>query len=159
MSLEDFRPSLAPLALEPSAPGPPQGLPPAYGREKLVAVPRDSRWVWVYWELAPSKLAEIAQTAGVARPELHLVRAETRRPVQESRCALEVGSVWIQTLPGETYYAELGLASFGRPFRTLLRSQEFRMPWGASLHERTRSTLQLPEGLQHFKPPPRDKSA
>ncbi|MBI4425500.1 MAG: DUF4912 domain-containing protein [Elusimicrobia bacterium] len=156
MPAKDFRLSLAPLAAEPPLAGPPPGMPPAYGREKLEAVVRDSRSLWLYWELSPSKIAEIAQVPGDWRAQIHLVLAETRQPAEEATCELERGRAWLQALPGGRYYAELGLAVFGRPFRTLLRSGEFRMPWGEALHARAHSTLELPEELRRFKPPPRD---
>ncbi|MBI4345711.1 MAG: DUF4912 domain-containing protein [Elusimicrobia bacterium] len=149
----DFRRSLPELRRDPKTGPRPASLPPGYGREKLVALPRDSRWVYVYWEMAPAKLTRILAEAAAAQPELHLALAETRKPVKELRCSLEAGCAWIEALPGETFFVELGLAGFGRPFTVLLRSEAFRLPWGDELRERTRPSLELPEELRRFKPP------
>lgn len=129
------------------------GLPPGWGREKLIGVPRDPQRVWLYWELSPSKLAELSRTAGGAKPELHLVLADTRKPASETPCALEAGQAWLAVLPGTAYRAELGLAEFGRPFRVLLRSEPFRTPWGTELRDRDRPALELPPELRRFAPP------
>ncbi|MBI5202402.1 MAG: DUF4912 domain-containing protein [Elusimicrobia bacterium] len=149
----EFRRSLPPLHPEPHAVPQPAGLPPGYGHEKLVALPRDSRWVWLYWEMAPAKLARILGQGKILQPELHLALAETRKPVKEQGCYLEASTAWIEALPGETFYVELGLADFGRPFTVLLRSEPFRMPWGDELRERTRPSLELPDELKRVKPP------
>lgn len=153
MSVDAFRRSLPPLARDPRPSGAPASLPPAYGREKLTAVVRDPNRVWLYWELSPAKLSQLAKQAAKAKPELHLVQAETRRPLKEAACDLSAGSAWLDALPGETYLAELGLADFGRPFTVLLRSEAFRLPWGEALRERRRPSLDLPEELRRFRPP------
>lgn len=132
-----------------------EGLPPAWGREKLVGLARDAARVFLYWELSPSKVAELSRVAGGALPQIHLVYEETRKPALETPCSLEAGSAWVAALPGTAYYAELGLAEFGRPFRVLLRSQPFRTPWGTELRDRERPRLELPPELRRFAPPER----
>lgn len=132
-------------------------LPTAWGRDKLVALPRSPQELWLYWELSASKVDEALRAGGSPRAELHLRYADGGRHAAELPCDLAAGRALLRApTAGRSYYAELGLKRLGRPFALLLRSNEVLLPHGRPEPAGREDALELPEELRRFRPPPRD---
>lgn len=104
-----------------TAPAPAVGLPQSYGRDRLAALPRDPRCIWLYWELAGAS----------GEAELRLFYAETRHPAVKAACRVENASHYLEVpVSGRSYYAELWTLDAGGRWRSRLRSNVVCVPFG-----------------------------
>lgn len=108
------------------------GLPPSYGSEKLVALPKDPHWIWLYWELDKNKPGEIgASGAQKPQPVIRLLFAQSDQAACEVATDLEARNYYLKApISGQSYYAELGLKRSGTSFTPWLRSNVVTVPYG-----------------------------
>lgn len=115
--------SLGPEEYEPEG----RPLPQAYGRERLVLLPRDPQWIFAYWELAPA----LARRQDPGLGELRLYFEETGELALAVPCDLRAGKFYIKAPHrGRRYFAELGLKPRADLFRPALRSRPVALPRG-----------------------------
>lgn len=120
-----------PQVVQPAIPDEHLGeLPESYGRDRLVLIPRDPEWVFIYWEMSDNTYrAAMNDLSGrpILRLRLESKGAESVRDVEVMD--LMKGRYYARALGDEmTVWAELGLRGSEGGFQTLLRSQKARMP-------------------------------
>jgi len=88
-------------------------LPPSYGEDALVALPRDPRTLFVYWDHAGETLRRAFEGLEGARPELWIFAREPDGSLSRLRVvefALESRSYYLHDLePGRAYEVEIHL--------------------------------------------------
>ena len=118
----------------------PGDLPPAYGVDRLVLVPRDPWWIFVFWEVAPSTreaaITALGAEADEARPMLRVYDVSFVDP-RGSNTSLsfdvevpsEVQSWYVNVgRPAASYCAEVGLRTTSGHFLPLVRSNVIATP-------------------------------
>jgi len=120
------------LDVGPSIPDEDLGLLPAsYAEDRLVLVPRDPEWVFIYWELSEASyrraLALVPDGRIVLR--LYVEQASGATGVSEQDVATGSRRVYARARGGDrSMMAELGLRGVGNVFVTMVRSARTHMP-------------------------------
>jgi hypothetical protein len=114
-----------------------------YGETKIALLPRDTRWIYAYWEIAEAKKEEVRRKRGeeiFSRGSLTLRFYDVTDIVFNDRNAhkqfdvkvySEIGN-WYFQVPesGRTYLSDIGLLTAGGEFITLARSNAVSLPQG-----------------------------
>lgn len=116
LPLTDLTP-LSPREISEPAPK----LPKSYGQDRLVALPRDPRTIWLYWELRNER----------GNSEVRLYFAKDGRFASKASCRIENGNYYLQVPEsGQSYYAEMESAGYGQGRNLLLKSNVVKVPYG-----------------------------
>lgn len=108
-----------------------QELPACYGQDRLAVIPRDSRWVFVYWELTEASYARARRLVGNGRLVLRLwLRNGSETPRMMEFPVPKGGSRYFAEVGGEHTFvvAELGMVGPGGEYCSMARSRETQMP-------------------------------
>lgn len=110
----------------------PGELPHSYGRDRLVILARDPRWIYAYWELSRVKDERLLNAAKVLRvydvSRIVFTGANARRffdveiPGETDNWYIDTGD------PGRSWCVELGARGPDRRFIPLLRSNTITAP-------------------------------
>lgn len=114
-----------------------------YGETKIALLPRDTRWIYAYWEIAEAKKDEARRKRGeeiFSRGSLTLRFYDVTDIVFNGRNAhkqfdvkvySEIGN-WYFQVPesGRTYLSDIGLLTTKGEFITLARSNPVSLPQG-----------------------------
>ncbi|MDH5764063.1 MAG: DUF4912 domain-containing protein [Nitrospinota bacterium] len=137
--LKKASPKKAAKRRKPSPSNPPAiQLPDHYGDHRLVALPRDPNWAYVYWDLNPKRVRELlkgaGQTPGKARWMLRVYSAALH-PVQEKGHYFDVdinlqgGNYYLNlSRPGARFIVEIGLIDTSGLFWPTAQSNPVILP-------------------------------
>jgi hypothetical protein len=110
-----------------------QHLPPNYARTCVILMPRDTSWMFCYWEVQPQVLQDNFSHAVIRVYEFNpsLSNGAGERYAFEISVPLESRSWYINTgEPGRAWCVELGLVTPDGRFILLARSNRIRLPRG-----------------------------
>ncbi len=135
-AVEGRKPSGVRELAEPEAPAPDEGLgelPWSYGDDVLVALPRDPRTLFLYWDFAPATVAGALSGMEGGRTQLWIFARGGGDGLERVRTldfALEARSFYVHDLePGRAYLAEVhAVDRQGRERRLGGPSNEVRLP-------------------------------
>ncbi len=110
-------------------------LPARYGKDRLVIMARDPRWIYAYWEVARERHQEVFKKHmsewGVSRPVLRVYDLTERSPSHRQfdiQLSDEADNWYVRVdRPDHRYVAELGRVFSGH-FVALVRSNEITLP-------------------------------
>ena len=106
-------------------------LPAAYGREMLLAYPRDGRRLFACWELTAEVFARGREEMGWARATLAIraIDVEDGEVLGSQPVKDWIGKRYLHDIaPGSTVRVALGLVDDGGHFSELLTSEDVTMP-------------------------------
>ncbi len=106
------RGSSTPIHLPPAQPAPQVGdqglpIPDRYGMDRMVLMPQDPRHVFVYWEVTPEHLGEVAARAG--HPWSAVLVIEGPGGCETRDVDLAGGNYYLAVMPGTSYRGRLAL--------------------------------------------------
>jgi len=120
------------ICVEPAIPNENLGnLPGAYAEDRLVMVPRDPDWIFIYWELTDETYQRAAQQAAGGAMVLRLYTEDGSKWVEVADVPVEsTGSRYYAHAPSQDVFlvAELGLQAQGGRYALMLRSERTRIP-------------------------------
>jgi hypothetical protein len=110
-------------------------LPERYGKERLVLLARDPKWIYAYWEIARERYEELRdrrlQEWGLSRPVLRLYDLTEQSPAQKHldvELEDEANNWYVRVdRPHHRFVAEIGRV-FPDGFVSLVRSNEVSLP-------------------------------
>ena len=135
--------------------GEPGDLPRAYGRDRVVLLPRDPWWIFAYWEITPATRDEALRAFGVEATGAQMIlrvhdltasadTAEGDVPSIDVEVPSATGGRYVDVgRPGITSYAELGLRTPAGRFVPLVRSNTLHVPPSQASPDATVSWLPL----------------
>jgi len=110
-------------------------LPRKYGKDKLILLVRDPRWIFAYWEVTPGKENHVRAEGGKdldnAQCVLRIYDCEGKKIISSFDLQIHLSArSWYIHLPaaGRTWRAELGFIGRSGRFYTLLRSNAVTTP-------------------------------
>ena len=119
-------------------PGPQYKLPDSYGKDRIVAMPRDPYWVHVYWEITEGAISGALKSLGRAQQNARRILrvyssdaegAGAERVLFDIFLTPEARNWYINVGgPGRTYRVDLGLLTAGGKFVCLMRSNVVSTP-------------------------------
>lgn len=101
-------------------------LPQHYGEDKLVAMPRDPYWIFLYWELegpAGQQASSLYKEGWALHVYCLTDRTHYHIPVQ-----VWTGNWYLQVAPGKCYQIEIGCFEPSGSFRSLASSRAVETP-------------------------------
>jgi hypothetical protein len=109
-------------------------LPQDYGKDKVVLLPRDPRWVYAYWEITHEKYQDMykrhLEEWGLSRPVLRIYDLSDREGRPKDITLSETAREWYIELdkPNHTYMAEIGRLFEPDLFVPLAFSNQITLP-------------------------------
>ena len=110
------------------------GLPDRYGDHRLVVLARDPNWAYVYWELDPKQMQDLAPSGQTVRWVLRVYNAPLHSVVDKG-AFLEVdinvkdGSYYLDlSRPGARFIVEIGVVDAAGMFRATAQSDAVILP-------------------------------
>ena len=107
-------------------------IPDNYGLDRLVVLPRDPQWLYVYWELQGGALDRLrfhhsAEIIDNARWVLRVRAANESRPTFVD-VDMRIGQWYLHVLPATTFIIEMGLINQNGVFVEVLKAREASTP-------------------------------
>ena len=107
-------------------------LPSTYAEDRLVLVPRDPEWVFIYWELTDATYRRVAEAVPDGRPVLRLTMEGVAGAtvVRDFDVTGGPGRYYARSSGGAVSFmtAELALRGTGDAYSAMVRSQRTRLP-------------------------------
>ncbi len=135
----------------PSSPPAETGLPDRYGDHRLVVLARDPNRAYVYWDLDPKRMRELAPGGVAARWVLRVYNAPLH-PVVEKGAFFDVdinlkdGSYYLDLArPGARFMVEIGVVDSAGWFRATAQSNPVILPLDHPSNTASRSTASFKE--------------
>ncbi len=135
----------------PSSPPAETGLPDRYGDHRLVVLARDPNRAYVYWDLDPKRMRELAPGGEAARWVLRVYNAPLH-PVVEKGAFFDVdinvqdGSYYLDlSRPGARFIVEIGVVDASGWFRATAESNAVILPLDHPSDTASRSTASFKE--------------
>jgi len=135
----------------PSSPPAETGLPDRYGDHRLVVLARDPNQAYVYWDLDPKRMRELAPGGEPARWVLRVYNAPLH-PVMEKGAFFDVdinvqdGSYYLDLArPGARFTVEIGVVDASGGFRATAESNAVILPLDHPSKTASRSTASFKE--------------
>jgi len=120
------------IGVEPAIPNENLGnLPGGYAEDRLVMVPRDPDWIFIYWELTDDTYQRAERQASGGSLVLRLYTEEGAHWTKVVDVPVEsTGSRYYARAPSQDVFlvAELGLQGQGQRYAMMLRSERTRIP-------------------------------